>query len=136
MAALLVTTSTSHAQSSAADAFDGRWTTTLICDDTHDQDKLVKGYEYVFNVDVVHGRLEGQYGPVDGPASVKYLGVIHADGSAEIAATGRTGKNEYTMGKGERGTAYGYRLRGQFDATSGHATRMQIRPCEATFAKQ
>jgi hypothetical protein len=124
------------AQSSGTDAFDGHWMTTLVCDDTQDHDKLVKGYTFIFNVDVVHGKLEGQYGPVDGPASVRYQGTIHTDGSADINATGRTGKNEYSVGRLDPGVVYGYHMRGQFDATTGHATRTTVRACEATFAKR
>jgi hypothetical protein len=126
----------SSAQTAQADVYDGKWTATLVCDDTHDREKLVKGYVYIFPVVVEHGKLEGQYGQPDGDASVKYVGVIHADGSADIAANGRTGKSEYSMGKTVPGVVYAYRLRGQFDERSGHATRTALRPCEATFAKQ
>jgi hypothetical protein len=134
-AALATTSNMTHAQD-ASDAFDGRWTTTLVCDDTHDKDKFVKGYTFIFPVVVQHGHLAGQYGQQDAPSSVTFSGQIEANGTADISATGRTGSNEYVMGTAGKGVVYGYRMRGTFDSTSGHATRTSVRPCSASFARQ
>jgi hypothetical protein len=64
------------------------------------------------------------------------IGVIKKGGVVEINAHGRTGKPKYTVGTVQPGTTYSYRMRGKFTQSSGKATRIELRPCEAAFFKQ
>ena len=116
--------------------FDGRWVTKLVCDDTTDKKGLVKGYTWVFDVTIEHGKLEGQYGQPGTPGSGTYVGQVQRDGTVDIDAHGNTGKTEYTVGKVSRGTPFSYPMKGKFSGSTGHATRTKLRPCEATFTKQ
>jgi hypothetical protein len=63
------------------------------------------------------------------------VGVIKADGSAEIKANGLIGDPKNAIGKVNSGAPYSYHMRGTFTPTSGKATRIG-RPCEATFTKK
>jgi hypothetical protein len=126
-----------HAGSAAAQAtqFDGKWSVKLVCDDVKTDGAMAKGYTYFFDVTVVNGHLEGNHGQLGEPASVKYVGEIQQDGSVDIIANGRTGKPDRSIDAVDRGTAYNYQMRGKFDQSFGHATRLTLRPCEATFSK-
>ncbi len=116
--------------------FDGRWATTLVCDDTTDKKGFVKGYTWLFDVTIEHGKLNGQYGQPGTPSSGTYAGQVQSDGTVDIDAHGNTGKTEYTVGKVARGTPFSYPMKGKFSESTGHATRTKTRPCEATFTKQ
>ena len=116
-------------------AFDGRWAVTLVCEDIADGGKVAKGYTFNFFSDVKEGRLTAQNGQVGTPGSLTLIGVIKADGSAEINANGLTGNPDYAVGHARPSTPYSYRMRGTFTPTSGKATRIELRPCEATFSK-
>ena len=126
-----------HAQFAVAapSAFDGRWSVVLVCPDTTDKSGLVKGYEYDFAVSIKGGALEGEYGAPGHPASVFYSGQVGDDGTLEIAATGNTGQSEYSVGRMAQGTRYSYTLHGKLAGSSGQATRRELRPCTATFAR-
>jgi len=116
-------------------AFDGRWAVTLVCEDAADSGKVTKGYTLNFFSDVKEGRLTGQDGKIGQPGYLSLVGIIKADGSAEIKANGLIGNPKYAVGKAISGTAYSYHMRGTFTPTSGKATRIELRPCEATFTK-
>ncbi len=115
--------------------FDGRWNVALVCADTTDRTGLVKGYDYTFVVSIEDGELRGRYGTPGAPASVVYTGHVGDDGTLEIAATGNTGRSDYSVGKVPRGSAYGYTMHGRLEGVRGEATRRETRPCTATFAK-
>ena len=119
----------------AGHAFDGRWSVALVCLDTTDKSGLVKGYEYNFAVTIREGAIEGAYGAPGHPASVFYAGQVSDDGTLEITATGNTGKSEYAVGKVAQGTRYGYTMQGRLVGSGGQATRRELRPCTATFAR-
>jgi hypothetical protein len=130
-------TTLSYAQAPAATTkFDGTWGVTLVCADYKDAGAGAKGYTFRFLAHVKDGQLEAQYGTPGEPSSLHYSGTIQEDGSAEIQAKGRTGNPDYTVGRVVRSTPYAYRMRAKFDATRGNATRLDLRPCEATFVKQ
>jgi len=114
-------------------AFDGRWAVTLICEDVDEGGKTAKGYTYKFFSDVREGRLTAQRGQPGTPGSLTWIGVIKVDGSAEINAHGLTASPDYNVGHVRPGSAYFYRMRGTFTPMSGKATRIEARPCEATF---
>jgi len=117
-------------------AFDGRWAVNLVCEDVADSGRVAKGYTLNFFSDVKEGRLTGQYGQIGQPGYLSLIGVIKADGSAEIKANGLIGDPKNAVGKWSSGTPYTYHMRGTFTPTSGKATRIELRPCEATFSKK
>ena len=119
----------------AGNPFDGRWSVVLVCPDTTDKSGLVKGYEYTFAVSIHQGAVQGEYGAPGHPASVSYAGQVSDDGTLEITATGNTGRSEYAVGKVAQGTRYGYTMQGKLVGSSGQATRREVRPCTATFAR-
>jgi hypothetical protein len=116
--------------------FDGRWATTLVCEDTTGPKGFVKGYTWEFDVIVEHGNLSGQYGTSGTPGSGTFIGQVNGDGTVDINAQGLTGKTDYTIGKVARGTPFDYPMNGKFSRSTGHATRTKHRPCVATFAKR
>ena len=116
-------------------AFDGRWAVNLVCEDAAGSGKVAKGYTLNFFSDVTDGRLTGQYGQIGQPGYLSLVGIIKADGSAEIKANGLIGNPKLAVGQAISGTAYSYHLRGTFTPTNGKATRIELRPCEATFTK-
>lgn len=130
-------TAASLSQSAAAAGypFDGRWSVVLVCPDTTDKSGLVKGYEYTFAVSIREGAVQGEYGAPGHPASVVYTGRVSVDGTLEITATGNTGRSEYSVGKVTQGTRYSYTMQGKLVDSSGQATRRELRPCTATFAR-
>lgn len=115
--------------------FDGRWAVTLVCEDVRNKESLVKGYTHRFFIDVHEGRVTGQRGQVGQPDSATWTGFIQADGTSEITVSGLTGPPDYSVGHVHVGAPYSYRLRGTFTKGSGKATRVELRPCEATFFK-
>ena len=122
--------------SAAGHPFDGRWSVDLVCTDTQDRRGLVKGYEYKFDLTIVDGRVQGQYGSKGAPASVVYSGSVADDGTLEIKAVGNTGRSDYSVGKVAQGTDYGYTLAGSLEGDRGQARRRELRPCTAAFAKE
>jgi hypothetical protein len=119
----------------AESSFDGRWSVVLVCPDTTDSTGLVKGYEYTFSISIREGAIQGEYGAKGHPASLVYTGRVADDGSLEIKATGNTGKYDYSVGKVAQGTPYGYTMQGKLVGSGGQATRRELRPCTATFAR-
>ncbi|HIJ81830.1 MAG TPA: hypothetical protein HPP76_08990 [Desulfuromonadales bacterium] len=117
-------------------SFDGRWAVSLICDDVKSTGGLVKGYTLHFYANVKEGRLLGQHGVPGQPSSLTMIGFIRQGGGAEIHARGLTGNQEYNVGRVLPNRPYSYRMRGTFSPTSGKATRVELRPCEAAFFKQ
>jgi hypothetical protein len=121
--------------STTAAQFDGRWSVVLTCRDTTDKKGPVKGYEYIFAVSIRDGLVKGEYGAPGHPASVFYSGKVSDDGSLEITATGNTGRSEYSVGKVAQGTPYSYTMQGRLSGATGEATRKEVRPCTAVFAR-
>ena len=107
----------------------------LVCPDTTDRSGLVKGYEYTFAVSIREGAIQGQHGAPGHPASIVYTGTVGDDGTLEIKATGNTGRSDYSVGRVAQGTQYGYTMQGKLVGSGGQATRRELRPCTATFAR-
>jgi TolB-like protein len=116
--------------------FDGRWAVSIICDDTRDKQGLVKGWTASFFVDVKNGKLTGKKGQIGQPAFLTLVGDIAPDGTVQISANGLTSNPAQTIGHVQPSTPYAFRMRGKFTKTSGNATRIEHRPCQATFIKQ
>jgi hypothetical protein len=121
------------AAAATVSAYDGRWAISLVCEDVTIKESLVKGYTFNFFVDIKAGQLTGQKGAIGTPASLTMLGTVQGDGSLEINASGLTGRPDTSVGHVQPGLPYSYRMRGALTATGGKATRIDLRPCEATF---
>ena len=115
--------------------FDGHWAVSLHCDDFKILGHLTKGYTYNFFVDVKDGRLIGQYGQWAQPNSLLMIGEIQQDGIVKISAQGQTGTNPAYVGR-YINKPYSYHMNGKFTQTNGTASRVELRPCDATFFKQ
>ena len=126
---------TAPLSSTSSSDFDGKWAITLICESIRNKEILIKGYTYRFFVDVEDGRLSGRRGEVGQAESLALTGFIQADGTVEITANGLTGNPDYSVGHVQASTLYSYHMRGTFTKASGRATRIELRPCEATFFK-
>lgn len=116
--------------------FDGQWAVTVTCDDTRDKGALIQGYTLTFPGEVTNGTLIAQHGKIGESSSLRLSGVIKPDGTTEISASGLTGKPEFSMGRIQPSTPYAYRMRGAFTESSGTATRIELRPCRATFIRK
>ena len=116
-------------------AFDGHWAVSLVCEEVRENGVFAKGYTYNFFSDIKDGQLSGQMGQIGQPASLTIVGIIQPDGATEIHATGLTGNPEMTLDHKRKGTPYSYHMRGSFTQMLGKATRIEHRPCEATFIK-
>lgn len=142
LAAMLVSPAVVIAADSKAAArpvqdFNGTWSVALACDDfkpmTGDP---VKGYAYEFSATIKDGALQAQRGQPGTPASVTYTGTVEPGGRVSIQAKGITGEQEFADGKVGAGKAYSYSMRGRLDLSQGTASRMELRPCKATFTRR
>ena len=137
--AALITATSCFAQPAPTElstTHDGRWSVSLACPDTRDQNgSTIKGYTYNFVVQVSGGQLEGE-GKSLPPAFVHFTGKVFADGTLAISANGVSGNPEVTVGKIPRGTPYRYTMKGKLDADRGKAERVELRPCTAEFARE
>jgi hypothetical protein len=117
----------------AGDSFDGKWLTTVSCENARD----ALGYSFRFVSQVKDGNLRGLHGTEGQPSSLLIEGKIDADGSARLYATGRTGSKEYVPGRDTpRGTEYSYSIDAHFKGGKGTGARVEGRPCSFTFEKQ
>ena len=117
----------------AEEPFDGKWVTTVLCENARD----ALGYSFRFVSEVKDGKLRGLHGTEGQPSSLLIEGKIDADGSAKLYATGRTGSKEYVPGRDTpRGTEYSYSIDAHFKVNKGTGTRVEGRPCSFQFEKQ
>jgi hypothetical protein len=119
--------------SPATRAFDGTWRTTVQCARAEDG---AKGYTLNFLSEVKDGALFGQFHSPKTASSVTLSGTINADGTALLSANGRTGDEEYAVGRQPKGTAYSYTATARFDSGRGIGTRNELRACNLTFVRQ
>lgn len=117
-----------------ASAFDGHWSVSVVCEDVQKFGRLGKGYTYNFFGDIKDGAFRAQAGQPGQPAFLTMVGTVEANGSAEFHVTGLTASPEMAFGR-QPGTPYSYSMRGKFTPALGKATRVELRPCEATFIK-
>jgi hypothetical protein len=117
----------------ARESFDGKWLTTVSCENARD----ALGYSFRFVSEVKDGKLRGLHGTEGEPSSLLIEGKIDADGAAKLYATGRTGSKEYVPGRDTpRGTEYSYSIDAHFKGAKGTGTRVEGRPCSFQFEKQ
>lgn len=113
--------------------FDGRWQTTVSCDNERD----ALGYSYRFMSEVKDGHLHGRHGVEGEPGSLVIDGRIAPDGIARLYAQGRTGSKEFVPGRDTpRGTGYGYHIDARFEDSRAKGRRVEGRPCSVEFEKE
>lgn len=116
--------------------FEGRWSTKLVCDDTTDaKNEFIKGFTWLFDVTIDHGKLSGQNDKVGLPGSGTFTGEVQSDGKVRFDARGLIRNSEFALGKRARGSPFYFQMEGEFSGVTGHATRTAGRPCQATFTK-
>src|SRR5580658_2919575 len=111
--------------------FDGAWDTILSC--TNSNGAL--GYSFEFVSTVKDGVLHGEKGDKGKPGWLQLDGEILQHGAANLYVQGLVGAAPYAVGQRPAGTAYGYHLDSKFSGTSGKGTRVEGRPCTATFTR-
>ena len=112
--------------------FDGAWDTILSC--TNSNGAL--GYSFEFVSTVKDGVLHGEKGDKGKPGWLQLDGEILQDGAANLYVQGLVGAAPFAVGQRPAGTAYGYHLDSKFSGASGRGTRVEGRPCSATFRKR
>lgn len=118
----------------AAGPFDGSWMVTQTCAPTGDD---VRGYAWSFPATVRNGVLSGQHSPSgSGDGSGRLQGKIKADGSALLSANGVTGRPEFSVGHVAQGHPFHFHVQAQFTEASGTGSRIELRQCDFTFARQ
>jgi hypothetical protein len=112
--------------------FDGAWDTILSCPNVAG----ALGYSFEFVSTVKDGVLHGEKGEQGKAGWLALDGSILEDGSANLYVQGLVGAAPYAVGQRPAGSAYGYHLDSKFAADSGKGTRVEGRPCSATFTKR
>jgi hypothetical protein len=119
--------------SAAEQPFDGKWLTTVSCENARD----ALGYSFRFVSEVKDGNFRGLHGTEGEPSSLLIEGKIDAEGTGKLYATGRTGSKEYVPGRDTpRGTEYSYSIEAHFRGATGTGTRIEGRPCSFQFEKK
>jgi hypothetical protein len=123
-------TGASHADDSHS-RFDGDWDTILSCPNSNG----ALGYSFKFLSTVKNGLLHGEKGRRDEAGWLQLDGKILDDGSADLYVDGLVGAAPFAVGQRPAGSKYGYHVASKFTDLSGTGTRVEGRPCTATFAK-
>lgn len=114
--------------------FDGKWNVTLTCP-PHPDDDDTKGYTHRFPGEVVNGEMRATHGTEGEPGWHFLRGPIKPDGSAVLRLDGIVNNERDAINKAQRGKLYTYRVKAQFEATSGSGQRLTGRVCEFRFAR-
>ena len=114
--------------------FDGAWNITLTCPPHHDADDA-KGYTHRFPATVSNGELRAVHGTEGEPGWHLLTGPIASDGSATLRLEGIVNSAEHAINKAQRGKAYKYRVKAQFEPTAGTGQRMTGRVCTFRFTR-
>jgi len=133
---LLAAAATVVATAAAAQTpgFDGAWNVTLACP-AHSGDDDAKGYTHRFPGEVTNGRMRAVHGK-EGEAGWHLLtGRIAADGSATLQLDGIVNNEKYAINNAQRGKVYKYKVRAQFEPSSGRGERLTGRVCHFTFSR-
>jgi hypothetical protein len=130
-AAVIVASAGAHAQSTP---FDGAWNVTLSCPPHHEDDDA-KGYTQRFPATVTNGAFRGVHGIEGEPGWHLLTGLIAADGGATLRLEGIVNNAEHAINSAQRGKAYKYRVKAQFEPTSGSGQRMTGRVCTFRFTR-
>lgn len=126
------------AQASAAAAgsrFDGDWLVTMACP-SNTEDSAARGYKRQFAARIKDGVVTGEDGTQGAPGSLRIGGSIGADGSALLAARGRTGNPEYAVDHPPSSSPYSFRIEARFDGGHGTGKRVEARVCTFAFERK
>ena len=124
-------------QALAADVpskFDGPWNVTLTCP-PHSGDEDAKGYTHHFPGEVSNSRMHAVHGAEGEPGWHLLTGAIAEDGSATLRLQGIVNNPKYAINGAQQGKAYQYRVKAQFEASSGSGERLTGRACHFAFAR-
>ena len=114
--------------------FDGAWNVTLVCP-PHSGDDDAKGYSQRFQGEVANGQMRAVHGKEGEPGWHLLTGRIASDGSATLQLDGIVNDEKYAINNAQRGKFYKYKVRAQFDPTSGSGERLTGRVCHFTFSR-
>lgn len=114
--------------------FDGSWNVTLTCP-PHNGDDEAKGYTHRFPAQVAKGQLRAVYGTGGEPGWHLLTGAIGTDGSATLKLEGIVDNEKYAINKAQRGKFYTYRVKAQFEPSSGTGQRLTGRECQFRFSR-
>ncbi len=117
-----------------ATSFDGAWNVTLTCP-PHNDDDEAKGYTHRFGGEVVDGQMRAVHGKESEPGWHLVTGRIAADGAATLQVDGIVDNEKYAINKAQRGKLYKYKVKAQFDRSSGSGERLTGRVCHFTFSR-
>ena len=120
--------------SAQASSFDGAWSVTLGCP-PHGGDDDAKGYTHRFAGEVLDGQMRAVHGKEGEPGWHLVTGRIAADGSATLQVDGIVNNEKYAINNAQRGKAYKYKVKAQFDTASGSGERLTGRVCHFSFAR-
>jgi len=115
--------------------FDGAWNVTMTCPPHIDADDDAKGYTHRFAAEVQKSRIRGTHGKEGEPGWHFLHGRIHEDGSATLRLDGIVNNPRYAINEAERGKAYSYRIKAQFEPGGGSGQRLTGRACEFKFTR-
>ncbi|WP_143684449.1 hypothetical protein [Variovorax sp. KK3] len=131
----LAAPSVSWAANEGTQGFDGRWNVTLTCPPHNDDDDGAKGYVHRFPAEVRDGMLRGTHGTEGEPSFHLLTGNIAPDGSAALRLEGIINNPAYAVNNAQRGKPYSYRVRANFEGTSGTGQRVGKRKCDFSFRR-
>jgi len=103
----------------AGSRFDGDWLVTMACP-SNTEDSAARGYKRQFAAQIKDGVLTGEDGTRGAPGSLHIGGSIGADGSALLAARGRTGNPDYAVDHPPSSSPYSFRIEARFDGRARH----------------
>jgi TIR domain len=112
-------------------SYDGRWSATISCPASG----RAEGYISELSAEVKDGAFHAGLGNSGEAGSLILDGKIGADGAAAFVARGFAGARGRPRGM-PLGTPYFFHALAHFERTSGAGKRIEIRPCNLTFAKQ
>jgi hypothetical protein len=125
------------AQATAADQptkFDGAWNVVMTCP-PHNEDEDAKGYTHRFPVSILNGQLRAVHGTEGEPGWHLLTGPIAEDGSATLRLEGIVNNAAYAINNAQRGKAYKYRVKAQFQESTGIGQRLTGRVCTFAFSR-
>ena len=116
--------------------FDGTWNVTMTCPPHNAEDDDAKGYIHRFPAEIQKSRVRGTHGKEGEPGWHYIHGKIDEDGTATLRLDGIVNNPKYAINEAQRGKEYSYRVKAQFEASSGVGQRLTGRLCEFKFARQ
>ena len=110
--------------------FDGKWDVTVLCSDI----KGARGYRRTLAATIANGVFHGEQN--DGLQQMIIDGTIPASGKTTLHTHGLTGDAAYSVNAVKRGSPFAFTVDAQFERNHGTGKRIELRPCDLTFAKK